>query len=155
MDKTDSGKDIGGEVVSLSFPSVPRLLRVARCITAELADLAGFSLKERDNMCLAVDEACSNVIRHSYKGRADGQIIITCRLESDRVTISIRDFGEKFDLNRIRPRNLEKVKPGGLGIHMMQSVMDKVECDCSQEVGTEVHMTKYIRPQETRDGSEH
>ncbi|UCD58942.1 MAG: ATP-binding protein [Candidatus Hydrogenedentota bacterium] len=143
------------ETISLSIPSVPRLLRVVRCTMAEVAELAGFPLKDRDKICLAVDEACSNIIRHSYKGRPDGQIILRCKLESNKITISIRDFGEKFDSDRVRPPDLEKVKPGGLGIHMIRSVMDKVEYDCSHEVGTEIHMTKYVHPVEARNGGSH
>jgi anti-sigma regulatory factor (Ser/Thr protein kinase) len=115
---------------------------------AEIADLAGFSEKDCDKICLAVDEACSNVIRHSYKERPDGEIIIKCSFDSGRLSISIRDFGEKFDAKEIQPLDPNKVKPGGLGVHMIKSVMDEVEYDCSHEVGTEIHMTKYVHPEE-------
>ncbi len=136
------------EEISLSIPSTPKLLRTVRCVVSEVAVLAGFSEKERDGICLAVDEACSNIIRHSYKERPDGEIILSCALAEDKLTVSIRDFGEKFDAAKIEPPDPEKVRVGGLGIHMIRSVMDEVEYDCSHEVGTEIHMTKYVRPKE-------
>lgn len=141
------------EILTLTIPAAPRLLKVIRCMIAEICQLAGFSLKERDKVCLAVDEACSNIIRHSYKGNPEGQVQITCRLEADKITVSIRDFGEKIDLARVRQPDPDTVKPGGLGVHMIRSIMDEVEYDCSHEVGTEIHMTKYIQPREKQDGS--
>lgn len=136
------------EKISLSIPSVPKFLRTVRCAVAEIADLAGFSEKDCDKICLAVDEACSNIIRHSYKERPDGEIIIKCSFDPGSLSISIRDFGGKFDAKEIRPLDPDNVKPGGLGIHMIKSVMDEVEYDCSHEVGTEIHMTKYAHPEE-------
>ena len=137
------------EKITLSIPSVPKFLRTVRCAVAEIADLAGFSEKDCDKICLAVDEACSNVIRHSYKERPDGEIIIKCSFESGNLSISVRDFGEKFDAKTIQPPDPKEVKPGGLGIHMIKSVMDEVDYDCSHEVGTEIHMTKYVHPEES------
>ena len=132
--------------ISLSIPSTPELLRTVRCTVAEVAALAGFSEKDSDKICLAVSEACSNIIRHSYKESADGEIILKCRPERGKLTISIRDFGAKFDAETIGPPDLDSVTPGGLGIYMIKSVMDEVEYDCSHDVGTEMRMTKYVRP---------
>lgn len=136
------------EKISLSIPSIPKFLRTVRCTVREIADLAGFPEKECDKICLAVDEACSNVIRHSYKERPDGEIVVTCSLEPGSLSISVRDFGGKFDAKTIQPRDPGHVKPGGLGVHMIKSVMDEVEYDCSHEVGTEIRMKKYVHPGE-------
>jgi len=113
-----------------------------------MAGLAGFSEQDCDRISLAVDEACSNVIRHSYKERSDGEIIIKCSLERNGLSISVRDFGEKFDAAAIQPRDPDEVKPGGLGVHMIKSIMDEVDYDCSHEVGTEIRMKKYAHPEE-------
>ncbi len=131
------------EQISLSFFSVPRLLRTVRCVVTETADLAGFSEEERHKICLAVDEACSNIIRHSYRERTDGKIILTCRIEAGALRISLRDFGEKFDAKQIDPPDPQDVKPGGLGVSMIQEIMDEVEYDCSHETGTELRMTIF------------
>jgi anti-sigma regulatory factor (Ser/Thr protein kinase) len=139
--------------ISLSVPSVPRFLRIVRYLVAELAELNGFSLSDRDRICIAVGEACSNIIRHSYKGKPHGKIDIKCQLHEDRITISIRDYGEKIDLSRIRPPDETCVQPGGLGVHMIKCMMDAVEYDTGHDVGTEIRMTKYLRPSESDNGS--
>jgi anti-sigma regulatory factor (Ser/Thr protein kinase) len=120
---------------------------------AEMANLGGFGLKDRDKICLAVDEACSNIIRHSYEGKTDGEIIIKCTVDTDSMTISIRDFGQKFDVSKVKPRNPETAGPGGLGIHMMRNIMDRLDYDCSHECGTELRMVKYLRAREAGDES--
>ena len=117
-------------------------------MVAAVAELANFSPADRDEICLAVGEACANIICHSYKHRPDGQIILRCRLEEDNITISIRDFGEKFDGSRVPPPDPAQMKPGGLGVHLIRSTMDKVRYDCSHDKGTEIHMTKYFHPKE-------
>jgi serine/threonine-protein kinase RsbW len=150
---TNKGKTRAG-TVSLSIPSAPMLLRVVRCAIAEIADLTGFELKDRDKICLAVGEACSNIMRHGYKGEPDGKIVIKCKLQNDKLTISIRDFGEKIDLSQIRPPDMDRVKPGGLGVHMIKRAMDEVEYDTTHKVGTEIRMIKYLNPRENRNGSQ-
>ncbi|RJP14306.1 MAG: ATP-binding protein [Candidatus Abyssobacteria bacterium SURF_5] len=140
------------QTVSLSIPSIPRFLRIVRSLIAELAELNGFSLKDRDRICLAVGEACSNIIRHSYKGKPDEIIVIKCELHEDRIKISIRDFGEKIDLSRIRPPDAASVQPGGLGVHMIRCMMDEVEYETTHEVGNEIHMTKLLSSAEHDNG---
>ncbi len=135
----------------MSLPSVPRLLRVVRCVIGEMAEAIGFPLKDRDKICIAVGEACSNIICHSYKGRTDGKIVVKCELYSDNLTISIRDYGEKIDLSRVRAQKAGQVKPGGLGCHMIRQAMDKVDYDTTHKIGTEIRMTKYLNPPEAGD----
>jgi len=147
---TKTGKN-RADVITMSFPSVPRLLRVVRCVIAEMAEATGFALKDRDKICLAVGEACSNIIRHSYKGRTDGKMVIKCKLHSDKLTISIRDYGEKFDLAHVRAQESGQVRPGGLGVHMIRRAMDEVDYDTTHRVGTEIHMVKYLNPPEAGD----
>ena len=149
------GRRKRAELISLSIPSVPKLLQVVRCMISHVAETKGFALKDRDKICLAVGEACSNIMRHSYKGQPDGKIVIKCKLHGDKLTISIRDFGEKIDLARVRPLDTHDVRPGGLGVHMIRRAMDEVEYDISHKAGTEIHMTKYLSPREAENhGSE-
>lgn len=151
--RSEAGK-VSDKTINLSIPSVPRFLRVVRCLVAELAELKGFALRDRDRICIAVGEACSNIIRHSYKGKPGKKIDIKCELHDDRMTIWIRDYGDKIDLSQIRPPDSRKLRAGGLGVHMIRCMMDDVEYDTGHEVGTEIRMTKYFRPTEAGDGSQ-
>lgn len=140
-------KDKNPETVSLTIPSTPQFLRVVRCLIIELATLAGFCPKDSEKICIAVDEACSNIMRHSYKGRTNEIIIVKCAFFHDRMKISLRDFGEKFDLSRIQPDS-GIIRPGGYGVHLIKCIMDVVEYETTHDVGTEIHMTRFFPPPE-------
>ncbi len=76
---------------------------------------------------LAVNEACMNIIQHAYYGRADGEIIIEVFREKDYLIFQLTDFASPVDINKCQPRVLDEVRPGGLGIHIIQSVMDSMQ----------------------------
>ncbi len=102
----------------------------------------GLSEKAVGQVVLAVDEAFTNVIRHSYRGK-EGKIQIEFRDCPDRVEITIRDFGKKFDPTQMPKPELPPKKPGGLGIYFIKTLMDKVEYDGGCEDGNRLCLTKY------------
>ena len=51
-------------------------LSTIREFVSENANDAGLSKEEIDDIILAVDEACTNIIKHAYKSFPDGEIII-------------------------------------------------------------------------------
>ena len=77
------------------------------------------------DIVLAVDEACQNIIRHSYGADTEGDIILEIKVEDDRVVLFLRDFAEKVDESKIKPRDLDDVRPGGLGVHFIREIMDE------------------------------
>jgi anti-sigma regulatory factor (Ser/Thr protein kinase) len=109
---------------------------------------AGFDVQEADKLVLAVDEACTNVIRHAYGGRLDGRITISFTTGGDRLEIAIRDFGPGADPATFRGRDLKEVRPGGLGIHFMQSAVDEMEYVRQSGGGMVLKMVKLISKQE-------
>ena len=126
--------------------SDPAELAEVRQRVSEVAAAAGFDEKEVSDIILAVDEALANVIRHGYGGPCEKPIDIHVdRSTADGLeclTVSIRDFGKQFDPCSIAGRPLEKVRPGGLGIHIMKSVMDEVSYAPADGGGMVLHMTK-------------
>ena len=98
-----------------------------------LASLRYFDLAERKirDVQLAVDEACSNIIKYGYPDTEDvGLITIICSLRDNEVAIVIRDSGTPFDPTTAQPpdltANLEERVIGGLGIHFMKTLMDEL-----------------------------
>ena len=114
-------------LLELRVPSAPRLLHIVRSVVGQLAALRGFSEEETQFIILAVDEACANVIRHAYKGRQDGEIVISCRERPDGIEFLLTDFGKPADASCWPKRSLDEVRPGGLGIPLIHAVMDHVE----------------------------
>lgn len=133
------------DTVELLIPSDPRLLRIVRMTVSQMSELAGFSEEEQKSTALAVDEACTNIIKHAYDGQSHQPILIRCELLENGLRVLLRDFGRKADLKKIKSRELDDIRPGGLGIHLIRSVMDVVEYDNSFETGNMLTLVKYLR----------
>jgi len=127
--------------LTLSIPSNPHYLGVLRGFFGALLQAAGFRGTEVDGVVLAVHEACTNVMKHCYQGDTTQRIDLTVLLTEEALTIDIQDYGTPQDVTTIKPRELHEVRPGGLGTHFMQAIMDEVTYS-SSDTGTLVRMIK-------------
>ena len=145
MSKTIEQGDI--EVV---VPSDTRFLHMVANLTRNAARLAGFPGKTAEQMALAVDEAVTNVIRHSYDSEDGHQIRIGYSVTVDALRIDIRHGGSQVDLDTVEQPDLEKYvaerRRGGLGLTLMNKLMDRVEFDQSNGVEHLCCMWKYRTP---------
>lgn len=118
---------IEGSLCQLSVPGrAQSLILVRRAV--EAASLAcGFAKEQTQDIVLAVDEACQNVVRHAYGGRGEGDMVIDLRREQGEFHVLIRDFAVPVDETKIKPRALDDVRPGGLGVHFIREVMDGMD----------------------------
>lgn len=133
--------------VRLEIPSDPRCLRLVRDVVGRLAEFVGFDEETRFQMQLAVDEALTNVIRHAYSDRHDQPIEVRLRAVTTGLCgleICLRDYGAAVDVDRIRSRDLDDVRPGGLGVHIIHSVMDEVEYAAQENGGMRLRMMKQL-----------
>jgi anti-sigma regulatory factor (Ser/Thr protein kinase) len=130
--------------VELHITSDPELLTILRAMISRVCQLAGFSQRENSKIVLAVDEACTNIIRHTYKGAKNRPIVIHCKINVAGIEISIVDRGQPANVKEIKPRKLEDIRPGGLGVHLIRSVMDKVEYIPGPRVGNRLYMSKAL-----------
>ena len=86
---------------------------------------------------LAVDEALQNIIRYAYDFDKTKKIIITLNKISDNsLRVELRDFGTRVSTSEIKPRELDDVKPGGLGIHFIKSIAKKISYEHKEDGGT-------------------
>lgn len=76
-------------------------------------------------LVLAVDEASSNVIRHAYRDCSPGEIELTVTRARGRLRFRLRDFAPPVDGRCVKPRNLDECRPGGLGINLIDDIMDR------------------------------
>ncbi len=121
-------------MLKLSLMSNPKLLCVVRATVGEMAVIFGFTEAEVRSMVLAVDEALANVVRHAYLGQSDRPIQIsfyrgkfeTSEGARDGLEIRLVDQGVPVDPDRMRGRELDDIRPGGLGLHFMREIMDSV-----------------------------
>ena len=66
------------------------------------------------------------------------------RFAGDEFEIRIDDYGKFVDPGKIRGRDLKDVKPGGLGVHLMRKVMDRLEYRRNAHGGTSLVMAKRL-----------
>lgn len=119
-------KPIEGSLCALSVPARAESLKMVRRAVEQAATTCGFSKEQSQDIVLAVDEACQNVVRHAYAG-SDGDMSIDIRREKGAFTVLIRDHAPTVDVSKIKARDLDDVRPGGLGVHFIHEVMDDVE----------------------------
>ncbi|MBI4968534.1 MAG: ATP-binding protein [Rhodospirillales bacterium] len=115
----------GERLVQIVFPARPDRLRLARHALADAADLVGASEVFINDLVLAVDEACQNIIRHAYGGPTDRPIEMDVRKNGGSLVVRLVDYAPPVDPSRIKPRALEDVRPGGLGTHFIQALVDE------------------------------
>ncbi len=114
------------ELVRLEVSAKPDRLKLVRWAVSEAAALCGCGETLGRDLILGVDEACQNVIRHAYGGESGGEMIVEIRRKGDELIILLRDFAPPVDVDKVRPRDLDDVRPGGLGTHLIDQVMDEV-----------------------------
>jgi len=90
-----------------------------------------------DRLILAVNEAAMNVIQHAY-GEEEGNIKIEVLCTDDNLVFRLTDFACPIDKSCVNPRDLNDIRPGGLGVHFIREIMDEVrfqeECNKSGNV---------------------
>ena len=95
---------------------------------------------------LAVEEVCTNLVVHGYRGMPAGPIEIAAHDGGDRVTLVIRDRSPPFDPTNAPPPDLtsdvEHRKPGGLGWHLVKQVMDEIDYAAGTTVGNVLTLVK-------------
>lgn len=134
-------QQLSGPVV-MDIPSDPASLFLVRCVVERLAQRMEFAGEDADRMVLAVDEACSNVVRHAYGNSPEGRIQLTFVVLPDRLEISIRDFGTPADPAAFTCRDLAEIRPGGLGVHFIRCAMDTIEYETPPDGGTLLKLVK-------------
>jgi serine/threonine-protein kinase RsbW len=131
------------EYIALSLPSNPMYLGLLRNLVGEAADLYGFSEEEKQGLMLAVNEGCANIIRHCYQMDCKKKIDVTIRIRPDRMEVVLRDYGEFQNAGEFPVKPCADLEPGGLGLTIMKSVMDRVEYRPAGQEGTLLTMVKY------------
>ncbi len=97
---------------------------------------------------LAVNEACTNIIRHAYSGDSDQPIYVSCSTMGNDLVIRIRDKGKPFEPDSVpvpdTQSELFERKLGGLGILLMRRMMHEVRYVFRAGEYNELIMTRHL-----------
>ena len=143
-------------MLMLGVYSNPRWLSVVRGAVERLTETLGFPAMQCRSITRAVDEALTNIVRHSYGNRLDQPIALYFRSAKRRqqgeiesgLEILLCDRGRAIDLNTLRGRPLEQIRPGGLGLHLIRQAMDTVEFT-RKGLTNQLRLVKYFVPTST------
>ena len=141
----------------------PRQAGAARCVpalrfAADAAELKrvrehvqqtgrqlGLQTKLVNDLVIAVNEACMNIIEHAYKRDGAGEIVLEIHNNENEIEIVLTDFAPAVDIDAIRARALDELRPGGLGTHFMAELMDRcVYAHLVGSPGNVLRMTKRL-----------
>ena len=132
------------EYTVVTVPSNPKYLSVIRAVAEAAAEVYGLGDHAREDVKLAVDEACSNVIKYAYRGDTDQKIVVKFLLAKS-FEVVIEDSGIKARPELIEGRSLEDVRPGGLGIHFIRRTFDVFAFDKTKEKGNRLRLIRHRR----------
>ena len=132
----------------LKIPSQTDNLELIREFVSRVAAKVGFDTEEVNRIELAVDEACTNVIKHAYEKDEKQSIDIAIQIDYKKFTVIVTDRGKGFDINKIKMPDMKEylaeMRVGGLGIFLMNSLMDEVDFNAKPGVKNQVKMVKYF-----------
>ena len=126
--------------VELRIPNRPEWVAVARLTIAAIANRLPFTVEEIEDLKLAIAEACTNVIQ---SGDGTGTIDIVCETAPAQLRIHVRDRG-RIRNESVTERRSTSGGIEGLGVFLIQALMDNVEHSVDPQTGTELVMTKRV-----------
>ena len=136
-------------LINLRIPANADFIGIVRLCLYGIASKMGFSYEDIEDMKVAASEACNNAVLHVLMEEQNDFIEVTFEVEDNGLSIKIKDNGPGFNypdaLNKassLREMEISQLRTGGLGIYLMQALMDEVEINTAS--GTEVKLIKYV-----------
>lgn len=115
---------------TLSVQASTKHLAEVRDFVAKYARKSGFKSQEVADIRLAVDEAYTNIIKHSYKDNEHQSVDIELGYTNNEFWVSLLDTGKAFDPSSYtKPNICQKIKEkkrGGVGVYLIKKLMDEV-----------------------------
>ncbi len=141
--------------VTLHLPCRYSYLRMIRQSVLDISARAGLSEFKTAQLEMAVDEACANVIEHSYGGEANASAnpnhpglrlnLMQCK---DRIVVEIFDRGAGFDFDTQRSVEPEEYvqaqRNRGLGMFIIRKFVDDVTYERATSSGNCLRLTKHF-----------
>ena len=98
----------------------------------------GIQTDHLKSVTLAAEELFTNMLKY---GGGDGDILIALERSDRELSVSLTDFDvDRFDVTKVPEirvdRPLSKRKPGGLGIHLVKKMIDRIEYKYVDRCGT-------------------
>ena len=128
------------ETIKMEITANPEYVSIIRLTTSGIANKIGFCIDDIEDLKVAISEACTNAIKHSLEDRFT---IIYTMIENG-LTIEIIDNGKGYVSKEVSEPDLDNLKESGMGLFIIESLMDEVKIESKEGNGTSIKMTKYL-----------
>jgi serine/threonine-protein kinase RsbW len=131
-------------VLQLLLPADARYLpKTRRAIEGYLEETAALP-EQLDDVILALDEACANVIRHAFPEGKRGTLRLRAEIEDDGITVQVEDDGVGFD-----PFHLDLSgrfeEASGRGLEIIRRLVNQLDVESPTPTGgTRLRMQKSL-----------
>ena len=104
-------------------------LKDVRSFCREVLEKLQIDQNLKDELVLAIAEAAQNIVKHAYKNdpQTEDKMVVQITCKDNKLQIGFYDMGTPVDPNKVKHREIDNVKPGGLGTFFIQEIMDAVE----------------------------
>jgi len=104
-------------------------LKDVRTFCREVFEKLQIEQNLKDELVLAIAEAAQNIVKHAYKDdpKTEDKMVVQISCKDNKLQIGFYDMGTPVDPNKVKHREIDNVKPGGLGTFFIQEIMDAVE----------------------------
>lgn len=142
--------------VTLHVPSRYSYLRIVRQSVLDICARSGASQIDAAQLEMAVDEACANIIEHSYGGEnapsdhscENMGLKINLLQHRDRIVVEIYDFGKGFNFESYafpEPEGyLENKQTRGLGMFIINQFVNEVLYERGTSRGNYLRLTRML-----------
>ena len=136
---------LDAQTVEVNLPNVDGYERIAMECSASFAKIGGLVKERIEDLKTAVSEACLNAMHHGNGGRPDARVVVTMFLGDKDFRVTVKDEGDGIDYipqNIDITRKVEKLEPpNGLGLFLIQQLVDQVEFNEMTDSG---HVVKMV-----------
>ena len=137
--------------VQVRVPGELDSLSLLRSIVTHTAERAGLQTADVNQMEMAVDEACTNIIEHGYASLSTRpDILLSVQVVGNKFIVEITDFGTPFDVESYTPPSFPEHWEGGntrgAGVFLIKQCMDETAYESLPEHGNKLRLVKYVPP---------
>lgn len=144
-DRPSAAVPPGDLILELRVFAKPEQLKRVRSAVREAAMGAGCSENCAEEVVIALNEACMNVMKHGYQLDPSGEMTVQLAVDKGRLVAWLADQCAPIGQSELKSRPLEDLRPGGLGVHFMRECMDDVTFLAPPTgLGNLLQMTKAI-----------
>ncbi|WP_186299203.1 anti-sigma B factor RsbW [Staphylococcus pettenkoferi] len=149
------------DYIEMCLPASAEYVSLIRLTLSGVFTRAGTSYDDIEDAKIAVSEAVTNAVKHAYHDKEQqGMINLGYEIFDDKIKIVISDQGESFNYEEAKEQlgpyqeneNIDYLREGGLGLFLIESLMDEVSVD--KESGVTISMTKYLNKEQVRNNDE-